>query len=68
MRAKKKHRGNSESPGFVLGRARFTKISAVEGLVLSDASKRMFAEFDRQNLTPEQRRAAILRKHTAKAT
>ena len=35
---------------------------------VSDAAAYLFAEFDRQNLTPEQRRAAILRKHTAKAT
>jgi hypothetical protein len=52
--------------GFVLGRSRFEKISEVEGIKTSQASRRMFAEFDRKGLTPEQRRKAIFEKHTKK--
>lgn len=47
----------------MLGRARFEKISAVEGIKTTDESRRMFEEFDRLGLTPEERRAAILRKY-----
>ena len=44
---------------FTMGRARFERISAVEGIVTSTRVAQLFAEFDRQKLTPEQRRAAI---------
>lgn len=50
--------------GFVLGRDRFERISEIEGVVTSQTSRLMFAEFDRLGLTPEQRRKAILEKHT----
>jgi hypothetical protein len=58
---------NSKRGGFVLGRARFEKISAVEGIKKSAESRRMFEEFDRQGLTPEQRRKAIFEKYARKA-
>jgi hypothetical protein len=48
--------------GEVIGLARFEKISAVEGIRLSDEMKRTFAEFDRRGLTSAQRRRAILQK------
>ncbi|MGA7455084.1 MAG: hypothetical protein WBW73_28865 [Rhodoplanes sp.] len=47
----------------MLGRVRFEKISAVEGIKTSAASKRMFAEFDRRGLSAAERRAAILQKY-----
>lgn len=53
----------SRKGGFVLGRSRFEKISAVEGIKTSAASRRMFEEFDRKGLSDAQRRAAILRKY-----
>jgi hypothetical protein len=53
--------------GFVLGRARLEKISAVEGIATSDATRRMFAEFDRKGLSAEQRRRVIFEKHARKA-
>lgn len=53
--------------GFILGRARLEKISAVEGIKTSDATRRMFAEFDRKELTAEERRRAIFEKHAKKA-
>lgn len=53
----------SRKGGFVLGRARFEKISEVEGIKTSAEMKRMFEEFDRLGLSHEERRAAILQKH-----
>lgn len=59
---------SSKKPaGFVLGRARLEKISAVEGIKTGQDTRRMFAEFDRKGLTPEQRRKAIFEKHARKA-
>lgn len=52
-------------PGtFVLGRARFEKISAVEGIKTAPATARMFAEFDRKAVSAEQRREVIDSKFT----
>ncbi|MGA2126040.1 MAG: hypothetical protein ABSG76_07800 [Xanthobacteraceae bacterium] len=48
---------------FVLGGARLEKISAVEGIRTRAATRRMFSEFDRKGLSPEQRRKAIFEKH-----
>jgi hypothetical protein len=53
--------GNS---GFVLGRKRFAKISAVEGIELSGAMKKRIRESDRKGLSAEARRAAIIRAHS----
>lgn len=58
---------SKKSSGFVLGRGRFAKISAVEGITKSAESRRMFEEFDRKGLTPEQRRKAIFEKYAKKA-
>ncbi|MCM5557280.1 hypothetical protein [Pleomorphomonas sp. JP5] len=55
------------SSTIVLGRSAFNKISAVEGIKLSPSSERMFADFDQQGLTAEQRRLALLKKHAKKA-
>lgn len=62
-----KHSASSQSPGFVLGRAAFDRISAVEGLRRDAASEAMFADFDRRGLAPEERRQAIRTRHGAKA-
>jgi hypothetical protein len=51
---------------FVLGRARLEKISAVEGIRTSADTHRMFAGFDRSELSPAQRRKAIFEKHARK--
>jgi hypothetical protein len=53
--------------GFVLGRERFEKISAVEGIKTSNASRRMFADFERKGLSDEERRAEIFRKHAKRS-
>jgi hypothetical protein len=52
---------------LTLGLAGFAKISAIEGVRLSSDSRRMFTEFDRKGLDPEQRRKAIAAKHAKKA-
>ncbi|TPQ51563.1 hypothetical protein C2U72_07730 [Prosthecomicrobium hirschii] len=51
---------------LVLGLDAFVKISAVEGLSLSTESLAMFADFDKNDLTDHQRRAAIIAKHMKK--
>lgn len=49
---------------FTIGRDGFEKISAVEGIKLSRTSRQMFKEFDRKELSAEERRRAIIEKHT----
>jgi hypothetical protein len=49
--------------GYTIGRAGFAKISAVEGIKLTPSMAANFREFERQGLSPEERRKAILRKY-----
>ena len=46
-----------------VGRHRFSKISAVEGVALSRAAKKRAAEFDRLGLVPEERIRRIVEVH-----
>lgn len=48
---------------YTLGRATFAKISAVEGIHLTADMERDLLEFDRQNLSPDERRRAIAAKY-----
>jgi hypothetical protein len=50
-----------DAPGHVLGRERFAKISAVEGIEPTPPMRQRAAEFDRQGLSAEQRRRGIIR-------
>jgi len=50
-----------------IGRTRFEKISAVEGIRTSASTKKMFVEFDRKGLTAEERRRIIFEKHAKKS-
>ena len=50
----------SELRGFKLGRAQFAKISAVEGMRLSEQMIREFEEFDQDGLSADERRRAII--------
>lgn len=52
---------------IVLGRSAFRKISAVEGIELSKKAEALFAEFDRDGLSAEERRRILLEKHAKKA-
>ena len=54
-----KHK-KSESRGFKLARAQFAKISAVEGIMLSEQMIREFEEFDQDGLSADERRRAII--------
>jgi hypothetical protein len=56
-------RRRSATSGVILGRQRFAKISAVEGIELSPAAKKRAAEFDRLGLSPEERVRAIVAAH-----
>ncbi|HTB00687.1 MAG TPA: hypothetical protein VK804_09440 [Bradyrhizobium sp.] len=47
----------------MIGRERFSKISAVEGIELSAAMKKRISDSDRKGLTAKQRRAAIIHAH-----
>jgi hypothetical protein len=51
----------SVSSNFVLGRARFARICAVEGIVLTHEMRATLDRFDREGLSAEERRLAILR-------
>ncbi|HEY5236980.1 MAG TPA: hypothetical protein VIJ62_01255 [Rhizomicrobium sp.] len=48
---------------YTLGRQGFAKISAVEGIKLSPEMADDFREFDRQELSPSERRKAIRHKY-----
>jgi len=49
--------------GYTIGRRSFAKISAVEGIALTEEMDRDFREFERKGLTPKERRAAIAQKY-----
>ena len=51
---------------FTIGREGFAKISAVEGVRLSDDMKQMFREFDSKGLSAEERRHEIVRRYGRK--
>jgi hypothetical protein len=54
---------NPTTRGFTIGRVRFAKISAVENIRLTPAMDADFREFDRQVLSPEERRRVIAEKY-----
>lgn len=58
--------GNTKS-GFVLGRARFAKIAAVEGIAPSKELSEDFRSFDSRKLSPAERRSYLIRKYGGKA-
>jgi len=49
--------------GFVVGRARFTKISAVEGIHLTQTMEKRASEASRKGQTAEECRRTIVRSH-----
>ena len=51
---------------FTIGREGFAKISAVEGVRLSDDMKQMFREFDSKGLSAEELRHEIVRRYGRK--
>lgn len=57
----------ADNAGFVLGRARFAHISAVEGIELSPDMRSALEDFDRRKLAAAERRRAIIGRFTPKA-
>jgi hypothetical protein len=55
--------GKSSKTGFIVGRAGFAKISAVEGIRLKPAMKKRAAEATSKGLSAEEYRKAIIRTH-----
>jgi hypothetical protein len=49
--------------GFVVGRAGFSKISAVEGIEFTPVMEKRASEADRKGLTAEEYRRTIVRSH-----
>jgi hypothetical protein len=49
--------------GFVVGRARFAKISAVEGIHPTEVMEKRASEADRKGLTAEEYRRTIVSSH-----
>jgi hypothetical protein len=60
---KRPQRSDSNRAGFVVGRERFAKISAVEGIQLSKSMKARAMEADRAGLSDQQKREAIIAVH-----
>jgi hypothetical protein len=58
---KKASSKKAASAKFVIGRERFTQISAVEGIKPSAAMKKRVSEFERQGLSPAERRREIIK-------
>ena len=50
--------------GHTVGRARFAKISAVEGISLTDAMQKRADDKRSKKLSPEEHRRAIIRSHS----
>jgi hypothetical protein len=53
----------TKAGGFVVGRARFAKISAVEGIQLTKAMEKRASEAGRKGLTAEEYRRTIERSY-----
>ena len=53
----------AKAGGFVIGRAGFAKISAVEGIELTEVMEKRASQAGRQGLTAEEHRRTIVRNH-----
>jgi hypothetical protein len=57
---------SSKTGRFVVGRKASTRISKIEGLVVTSDMKRTFRSFDEEGLSPEARRSALVDKYGKK--
>lgn len=55
--------GDAKTGMFVIGHARFSKISAVEGIELTPATKTRKAQLDSTEASAAERREAIIKAH-----
>ena len=65
-------KSNSSTPakrakGLVLGRERFIKFSAVEGIHLTDDDRSLIKEMDARGLQPDERRKTVLARFAKRA-
>jgi len=60
MKSSSSSRRRRSKGAMILGRERFAKISAVEGIELTASMRARAAEFDRLGMAPAQRRRAII--------
>jgi hypothetical protein len=63
MRSKSK----TKAEQFILGEEAFAQISAVEGIVFTPEMDDMFRDFDRDGVSPEDRRRALIRRYGNKS-
>jgi hypothetical protein len=63
MTTPKKCSRKKRGVSMIIGRERFAKISAVEGILPSEDMRARMAEFDRLGLSAEGRRRAIIKAH-----
>ena len=61
--SKPKQPGTKKKKGFVIGRANFGKISAVEGIRLTPTMKKRATEAERKGLSAEEYRQTIVRSY-----
>jgi hypothetical protein len=61
MPVRKKSSAKKRVTKVVIGRERFAKISAVEGIQPSSAMRERVAQFDRQGLSAAERRREIIK-------
>jgi hypothetical protein len=61
MKKKRSSKTSSRGTATTIGRARFAKISAVEGIVLTPEMERRVAHFDWAGLSARERRESIIR-------
>lgn len=67
MKSMSKKTSRVHAKGFTLGRARFAKISAVEGIDLTGSVERELKQFDKAGLSAEARRKAVAAKFGRKS-
>jgi hypothetical protein len=63
MPKQKRSTGKTVKGGFIIGRASFTKISAVEGIRLKPAMKKRATEAAAKGLSAEEYRRTIVRSY-----
>jgi hypothetical protein len=63
MARQKRSTGKISKTGFIVGRAGFAKISAIEGIQLKPDMKARAAEATSKGLSAEEYRKAIIRTH-----
>jgi hypothetical protein len=62
----RKRISGTTAPDFCIGRHGMDQIQAVEGIVRSEASHQMFAEFDARKLSTDERRREMIAFHANK--